>query len=86
MRYVVDGHVDLTGICQAARWKGKACMVGLQGAGLNAEDAEAFMLWAFGTDAVYQRAVSDEALSAERYARITITASSPAMHSVGPPL
>ena len=85
MQWLVDGSVELTAICTAAGWKWKKCVQGLLDAGLTQGDAEVFAGWAFGTDAVFQMAVSDEALTDGEYARLSITRSVVMKHPVPPP-
>jgi hypothetical protein len=85
VRWLVDG-IDLTAICQAARWQWRGVVQGLELAGLTHADALVFGAWAFGDDVRYQRAVSDESLTAEQFARLRVAASDPPMHSAGPPL
>jgi len=86
VQWLVDGNVHLTEICTTAKWHLKTCITGLMAAGLSEPDAKRFAVWAFGTDAVYQRAIGDESLSVEDYARLSITSSAPAEHSAGPPI
>lgn len=86
MQWIVDGIIPLTQLCTTAKWKFKDCITALIAEGLSTEDAVIFARFAFGTDAVYQRAVSDEFLTIENYKRLSITSSDPAEHSAGPPL
>lgn len=86
MQWIVDGTVHLTEICQVARWHWRTCVAGLESAGLSHDDACTYAGWAFGTDAVYQRAVGDETLTPEEYARLRVAASDPPMHPVAPGL
>lgn len=85
MQWLVDGTVHLSQICTAARWRWNACIAGLRAAGLTANDAAVFAGFAFGTDARYQAAVSDESLSDAEYARLSVAASPGGTHPVPPP-
>ena len=86
MHYVVDGSIDITAICTAAKWRGCACLVALEAAGLSPADADVYMRWAFATDAQYQRSVSQESLTPEQYARISIIASPDGLQPAPPAL
>jgi len=86
MQWIVDGTIHLTEICTAAKWRMKTCVENLMAKGLTEDDARTFAAFAFGTDAVYQRAIGDESLTIEQYARLAISSSTPPEHSAGPPI
>lgn len=72
MRWVVDGTIELSEICTAARWRGAACIAALQSAGLSFADAELYTRFAFGTEAAYARSVGEESLTEAEYARLSV--------------
>lgn len=86
MQWIVDGSIHLSEICTTQKWIWKDCITALEAAGLSMADAELYAGFAFGTDAVYQRSVSDESMTAEEYARISIQPSGDGMHTIGPPI
>ena len=86
MQWIVDGSIHLSEICAAHLWREKFCIPALKTAGLSDEDAWVYYIWATGTDAVYQRAVGDENLTDDQYARISVTHSGAKTHPIGPPI
>lgn len=86
MQWIIDGSIHLSEICVHAGWKWQQCIDDLVAAGLLEVDAATFAGWAFGSDAMYQRAIGDESLTSEQYARISIRASGGGMHPAPPNL
>ena len=86
MQWIIDGSVHLTEICVSAGWKWSTILTNLVAAGLTEDDAATFAGWAFGSDAMYQRAIGDESLTEDQYARISIRASGDDMHPAPPNL
>lgn len=86
MQWIVDGTVHISTICQQARWRWRDCVAALVAAGLSDEDAVTYAGFCFGEDLVYQRAVNDEALDPEYYARLSVAASVPPLHRAPPDL
>lgn len=84
MQWLVDDTIHLTEICVHAGWKWHKCINDLVAAGLTDDDAAIFCGWAYGTDAMYQRAIGDESLTEEQYTRLSIRASGDGMHPAPP--
>jgi len=75
MQWLIDGTVHLTEICTAQKWKWRNCITALIAAGLTPDDANAYAAFAFSSDPMYQRSVSQESLTTAQYARIRVAAS-----------
>lgn len=71
-KWIVDGSINVTDICEAANWHLATVHDRLIAAGLNREDAEAFAAFVFEDMAVVKAGRPEDLVTDEQYERLDV--------------